>query len=252
MTRPSLSAILICKDNESYIQKCIESISWADEIIAVDSGSKDGTVGILKEGGAKVFFREWEGYRKQKEYAMGLASHDWILEIDSDEFLSPELREEIQSIPPQFWDTLSCFEIPRLTFFLGKPITHSGWYPDHKPRLYDRRKGRWVGTYVHEHFETEGRKAKLSGNLFHSPPWDTRSFLQRTIDYSILNAKEYRERGRKGSFLDLAGRPFYTFFYRFFLRKGFMDGSRGLLICAAESFGVFLKYFLLRYGGEIK
>jgi hypothetical protein len=180
---------------------------------------------------------------------MSLAASDWILEIDTDEFLSEELADEIQSLSEESWAEYSCFKMPRLTHFLGKPVHHSGWYPDYKPRLYDRNRGRWVGTHIHEHFESDGKKAKLDGKLFHIPPWDIRSFLKRTIDYSILNAKGYRESGRKASILDITVRPFYTFLYRFFIRRGFMDGRRGLLICVTESFGVFLKYYLLRFGG---
>ncbi len=250
MKRPPISTILICKDNEEYISRCIRSVSWTEEVIAVDSGSRDNTVEILRGLGVKTYFREWDGYRKQKEYAMTLAKSDWILEIDSDEFLSEELADEIESLSEKSWGEYSCFEMPRLTHFLGKPVFHSGWYPDYKPRLYDRNRGRWVGAYIHEHFESEGKKAKLEGKLIHIPPWDIRSFLKRTIDYSILNAKEYRESGREASILDIAVRPIYTFLYRYLVRRGFMDGRRGLLICATESFGVFLKYYILRFGGE--
>lgn len=245
MKRPGISTIIICKDNESYIRNCLESIDWTEEVVAVDSGSADNTLEILKEKGARTFYREWEGFRKQKEYAMNLASYDWILEIDTDELLSVDLIEEIRNIPPRDWSRYSCFEMPRLTYFQNKPVYHCGWYPDHKPRLYNRKSGNWVGITIHEHFQTGGLKKKLHSLLIHRPPWDLTSFLKRTVEYAIINASDYHQKGRKSSIFDLTIRPFYTFLYKYFIRKGFLDGYAGLLICTAESFGVFVKYHRL-------
>ncbi len=243
--RPPITTIIICQDNESFIRNCLDSVTWTDEIIAVDSGSSDKTVEILTEAGAKTYHKEWGGFRKQKEHAMSLATNDWILEVDTDEFLSAELIDEISNITPEQWSAYTCFEVPRLTYFQDKPIYHCGWFPDHKPRLYNRKNGTWVGLNIHEHFSSFGAKKKLESILVHKPPWDISSFMKRTLNYAIMNAKDYADTGRKARFIDLTLRPLYTFFYKFFVRRGFLDGMRGFIICCAESFGVFVKYAVL-------
>ncbi len=243
--RPPITTIIICQDNASYIQGCLESVTWTEEIVAVDSGSTDGTLDILRQMGAKTFHKDWEGFRKQKEFAMNQATNDWVLEIDTDEFLSPELIDEIHNLSPDDWDRCSCFELPRLTFFHDTPVYHCGWFPDFKPRLYRRTDGEWTGINIHEQFSSFGVKKKLENHLVHKPPWDTASFVKRTIDYATIGAKDYHDKGRKARIIDLTLRPFYTFIYKFFIRKGFLDGTLGFFICATESFGVFLKYYTL-------
>lgn len=244
--RPPITTIIICQDSASYIRGCLESVTWTDEIIAVDSGSTDSTLDILRQTGAKTFHRDWEGFRKQKEFAMNQATNDWILEIDTDEFLSPELIDEIHNLPTGDWNRYACFEMPRLTFFHDTPVYHCGWFPDFKPRLYNRKNGEWVGITIHEQFKSSGARKKLKNLLMHKPPWDTASFVKRTIDYSIIGAKDYSAKGRKARFIDMTLRPLYTFIYKFFIRKGFLDGILGFFICATESFGVFVKYYTLR------
>lgn len=244
--RPPITTIIICQDSASYIRGCLESVTWTDEIIAVDSGSTDSTLDILRQTGAKTFHRDWEGFRKQKEFAMNQATNDWILEIDTDEFLSPELIDEIHNLPTGDWDRYACFEMPRLTFLHDTPVYHCGWFPDFKPRLYNRKNGEWVGITIHEQFKSSGARKKLKNLLMHKPPWDTASFVKRTIDYSIIGAKDYSAKGRKARFIDMTLRPLYTFIYKFFIRKGFLDGILGFFICATESFGVFVKYYTLR------
>jgi hypothetical protein len=195
--------------------------------------------------GAKTFHKDWEGFRKHKEFAMNQATNDWVLEIDTDEFLSPELIDEIHTLPPSDWGRYACFEMPRLTFFHDTPVYHCGWFPDFKPRLYRRTDGEWTGINIHEQFRSFGVKKKLGNPLMHKPPWDTASFVKRTIDYAIMGAEDYSARGRKTRLIDLTLRPFFTFIYKFFIRKGFLDGTLGFFICATESFGVFLKYYTL-------
>jgi hypothetical protein len=181
--------------------------------------------------------RDWEGYSRQKNFAAGEARHDWILSIDADERLSAELAAEIAQ-----WKraaTGSGGSMPRRVFYLGAWIRRSGWYPDRKLRLYDRRHARWTGDFVHETLDVEGPITALKGDLLHFPYRDWQDHIRRIDTYTELAAKAARASGKRGSVLRLLLAPAATFLKAFVIRAGFLDGWRGVLIAVAGARYVF-------------
>src|SRR5438105_1472512 len=160
-----ITAIVITFNEEAHIARALESLAWADEIIVVDSESRDRTVEIARRYTERVIVRAWPGYSAQKNFAAAEASHDWIFSLDADEQVSDELRREIESLRQAAEPGVAAYEMPRLAFYLGRWIRHSGWYPDWKLRLYDRRRARWIGDYVHEGIEVDDPITRLQGDL---------------------------------------------------------------------------------------
>lgn len=236
-----ISATLITLNEEENLPRALESLRCCDEIVVVDSGSTDRTVEIAHRYGAVVVESDWPGYAKQKNLGAESASHDWILSIDADEALSEALQADIWRVKrkgPEF----DAYRFPRMAQYLGKWILHSGWYPDRKIRFYDRRKGRWVGDFVHESVETTGAVGDLDGNLLH---FTCASFTQhiRTMDrYTTLAAQEMAARGERVRLSHLLFSPFWAFFKTYFLKRGFQDGFEGLVIAHMAAVYVFAKY----------
>ncbi len=241
-----ISATIITYNEQDNLPRALESLGCCDEIVIVDSGSSDGTVELARRGGARVIERDWPGYAAQKNFAAAQASHDWILALDADEELSPELQRELLDLKRQGagCDAYSC---PRLAQYRGGWIRHSGWYPDRKVRFYDRRKARWVGDYVHESVRVEGSLGLLQGDLLHY----TCATLTRHIDsvnrYTTLAAREMAANGRRVGLARLLAAPPWEFVRSYFLRRGFLDGRNGFLIAAMAAFYVFAKYAKLRW-----
>src|SRR5579884_1139826 len=161
---PQISAIIITLNEEARIKEAIASLACCDEVIIVDSGSRDGTCRLARQIGARVLMREWDGYSKQKNFAASQAEHDWILSIDADERLSAELCAEISDWKNQS-PAVAAMSMPRRAFYLGRWIRHSGWYPDRKIRLYDRRYARWEGDFVHEAMKVDTPVGAFAGDL---------------------------------------------------------------------------------------
>ena len=224
-----ITATIITFNEEDRILECLSCLSCCDEVIVVDSGSTDKTRQMALSKGARVIERTWEGYSKQKNFAAGEARNDWILSIDADERLSIELADEIVA-----WKKVDssapAFSMPRRAFYLGRWIKHSGWYPDRKVRLYDRRFCRWEGDFVHESMKVNGNLGGLKGDLFHFPYRDWNDHVARIARYTELAAKAARSEGRRGSIGRLLLGPPLSFIKSFFLRAGFLDGWRGLVI----------------------
>jgi glycosyltransferase involved in cell wall biosynthesis len=241
-TMPAITATIITFNEEDRIGEALESLACCDEIIVVDSGSTDRTREIAAARGARVIERRWEGYSKQKNFAAEQAKHDWILSIDADERLSIELADEIVS-----WKkdgaSKRAFSIPRRVFYLGRWIRHSGWYPDRKVRLYDRRSCRWEGDFVHEGMKVDGATGRFQGDLLHFPYRDWNDHAERIARYTDLAAQAARSNGRRGNVLRLLFGPPFTFIKAFFFRAGFLDGWRGLAIAYMGARYVFQKEF---------
>ena len=239
-----ISGVIITLNEEARIGEAIASLSCCDEVIVVDSGSTDRTREIAGSRGARVIERTWEGYSKQKNFAATQASSDWILSVDADERLSVELAAGIAA-----WKrsgqpgTHRAYSMPRRTFYLGKWIGHSGWYPDRKIRLYDRRHCRWEGDFVHESMVVDGSVGRLQGDLFHFPYRDWNDHNRRIERYTDLAAKAARSNGRHGNVLKLAISPFLAFLRSFILHAGFLDGWRGAAISYMAARYVFKKEF---------
>jgi glycosyltransferase involved in cell wall biosynthesis len=236
-----ISATIITVDEEHKIARAIESLRCCDEIVVVDSGSCDRTVEIAQNLGVRVVESPWPGYAKQKNVAAAEACNDWILSLDADEVLSEALEAEIWQLKkagPEF----DAYTMPRMAQYLGRWILHSGWYPDRKVRLYDRRKARWVGEFVHETVEVEGTVGHLKSNLLHYT-CDSLSEHLRTLDrYTTLAAQEVVARGHKITLSNLIFEPAWTFARTYFFQLGILDGLEGLIIANMAATYTFLKY----------
>ena len=236
-----ITATIITLDEERNIQRAIESLRCADEILIVDSGSVDRTVELAEKLGVRVIEAGWRGYAGQKNWAAGQASHDWILSLDADEALSEALEAEIWNLKkngPQ----ADAYTLPRLAKYLGRWILHSGWYPDRKVRLYNRHKAKWVGDFVHESVQVDGRTGHLNANLLHFT-CDSLSEHVKTLErYTTLAAQELAARKTHIGWARLIFDPLWTFASTYFLKLGFLDGLEGLIIAYMAAFYTFLKY----------
>jgi glycosyltransferase involved in cell wall biosynthesis len=236
----SLSATIITRNEEKNIVDCLASLDFVDEIVVVDSGSTDRTEDICRTNPKVRFFhQEWLGYGKQKNLAASLARHDWILNLDADERISPTLGQSIECAD---FGSFSAARMARENYFGKRWVRHCGWYPDYTTRLYDRRVCRFSERLVHESLEHDGRVATLNGNLFHHTYADISDYLRRMDTYSTLAAQELHKRGRTAAAADLLVRPFLTFLKMYLMRKGFLEGFFGLVLSLLYAQYTFCKY----------
>jgi glycosyltransferase involved in cell wall biosynthesis len=237
---PKLTVTVITRNESANLAPALDSVSWADEVLVVDSGSTDDTAAIARRHGARVIVREWPGYSAQKNLAADEASHDWILSVDADERVTPALASEIGGLlagePPA-----RGYRIPRVSFYLGRWIRSTDWYPDYQLRLYDRRTGTWAGL-VHEGVAVDGPVGRLRADLQHLPYRDMAHHLQTIDRYTTLAAQQMRERGVRVGVAGLVARPLGAFLRNYLARAGWRDGSVGLVVSVLNSYYVFLKF----------
>lgn len=241
-----ISATIITYNEERNIARAIESLRCVDEILVVDSGSNDRTMEIAEKLGARVVEAAWPGYANQKNRAAEQASHDWILSIDADESLSEALEAEIWQLKkcgPQY----DAYTMPRLAQYLGRWIRHSGWYPDRKVRLYDRRKAVWEGAYVHESVKVNGRIGHLESNLLHFTCSSLSEHLRTMDRYTTLAAEQLIANREPVTLSRIIAEPPWTFFQTYVVKLGFLDGLEGLAIANMAAFYNFLKYTKARF-----
>src|SRR5437868_9986322 len=236
-----ITATIITFNEERHIARAIASVRSTGEILLVDSGAVDRTVELAEKLGARVVESPWHGYAVQKNYAAERASNDWILSIDADEALSESLEGEIWTLKKK-GPAYDAYTMPRLAQYLGRWILHCGWYPDRKVRLYHRAKAKWVGDFVHESVEVNGRVGHLESNLLHFT-CDSLSEHLRTMDrYTTLAAEElvsYKQKIQlRHKILDAA----WSFTKTYFVQRGFLDGLEGLTIAYMAALYTFLKY----------
>jgi glycosyltransferase involved in cell wall biosynthesis len=242
----SLSVCIICFNEERNIRRCLESSSWADEIFVVDSFSRDRTVEIAREYTKQVFERAWTGYKDQKNYVLSKAHGEWILSLDADEEVSEALREEIQEEIRQP-GAKEGYRIPRRSYYQGRWINHSGFYPDRQLRLFKRGLGVWVGGRVHERVDVRGNVGLLKNDLLHYPYQGSISGQLRAVNsFSALLAEDLREKGKRYHSWLLLLRPPLKFFEVYFLDLGFMDGLAGLIVAVTSAYAMFARYVKLR------
>jgi len=241
-----LSACILCKNEQERLGNCLASVAFADEIVVLDSGSTDDTLDIARRFTEKVFIHnDWPGFGEQRRRAEELAGNDWILMIDSDEVVSEPLRREIQkslatATPEQV------FRINRLTFFYGRFIRHSGWYPDKISRLYNKRRYRYDRKQVHESLDCKGAESiDLSGDLLHYTAVDLSEYLHKRLQYAEAWAEEHHAKGRNSCLLQAVVSSGFAFIRHYFLRAGFLDGKAGFLIAMIQMQYTFNKYILL-------
>jgi len=243
---PAVSVTIITLNEADHIAAAIDSASWADEVIVVDSGSTDATVPIAYGKGVRVEHRDWTGWIDQKNFAASLARHEWVLSLDADERISPELAIELQSLLTSD-PAARAYRMPRVTFHLGRWIRTTDFYPDYQTRLYDRRAARWKGKYVHESVALDaGRPGQLTGELLHFSYRDLSDQLERINGYTTLAARQMFESGRRATAFDLVAHPPAAFLRNYILRRGVLDGTVGLTISLMQAWSVFLKFAKLR------
>jgi glycosyltransferase involved in cell wall biosynthesis len=236
-----ISATIIACNEERNIARAIESLRCCDEILVVDSGSTDRTVEIAEKLGARVIESPWPGYAKQKNLAAEKACFNWIFSLDADEALSEALEAEIWQLKKN-GPSYDAYTMPRMAQYLGRWILHSGWYPDRKVRLYDRRKARWVGDFVHETVVVEGSVGHLKSNLLHHTCQSMAEHVKSMDRYTTLAAQELVSRRHKVGFANLMFEPAWTFLRTYVIQAGFLDGFEGLTIAYMAAMYTFLKY----------
>lgn len=245
-----ISATIITLNEESNLPRALERLAFCDEIVVVDSGSTDQTANVARAAGAKVLENSWPGYANQKNFAAAQAANDWILSLDADEALSDDLAAEIARLHQESDPRYDAYRFPRRARYLGAWIRHSGWYPDSKIRLYDRRKARWVGDYVHESVVADGPVGELKSDLLHYTCDNLESHI-RTVDrYTTLAAREWRDSRGAVPAWRLFVAPPWAFLRSFILRLGFLDGWRGFVLAWMAAFYVFSKYAKARFASD--
>ena len=238
--RARLSAVLITRNAASVIDACFESLGFADEIVIADSASSDGTVEIARRRGARVVQKEWLGYGRQKQFAVEQAAHDWVLCIDADERVSPELAASIQEALAA--PVSPVYRMARRNRFMGKWLAHGEGYPDWSPRLFNRLNARWSDDLVHEKVLYAVTPGTLRGDLMHDSSDDLAAYLERQNRYTTLAARQAFELGRSASLPHLLFSPVVRFFKFYVFRLGFLDGIAGLVHISIGCMNSYLKY----------
>lgn len=241
-----LSVIVITKNESKHILGCLESVAFADECIVVDSGSTDNTVELAREYGARVeITSDWPGFGIQKNRALALAQGEWVLSIDADERVTPELAKEIQAVIAN--PKADAYEIARLSEFCGKFIRHSGWWPDYVLRLFKRGTARFNEVAVHEKVVPDGSVLKLKGYFEHYPYANLDALITKINRYSSDAAAMMYARGRRATVFSALGHGFWTFVRIYLIRRGFMDGRHGFVLAVTAAAGSFFRYAKLSF-----
>jgi len=242
---PKISVAIITKDEEANIRECLESVKWVDEIVVVDNESTDQTRQICQSYQAQVFREQWQGFSRQKNSAIEKTRNEWVLSLDADERVTPELRREIEQVLERD-PAVDGYYIPRKNFFLGRWIRYGGWYPDFNLRLFRKRLGRFRQREVHERVEIQGQVGYLKHPLLHITYRSLGEYFERMNRYSTLAAQEMFREGRSFRFRDAFFRPPFTFLQMYLLRAGFLEGYFGFLLAGLYSFYTFAKYSKLK------
>jgi glycosyltransferase involved in cell wall biosynthesis len=238
---PKISVYMITYNNERTVEKAVKSVIWADEIVVVDSFSTDKTVEICRRFTDKVFQRKWPGFRDQYQYAADVTTHPWVMFVDADEEISPELAEEIRKELNSREEEQEGFFVYRQTYYLGRWIRYGGWYSDYEIRLYRRDRGKWEGG-LHARVVVDGKVKTLKHQYLHYPYRDISDQIQRADRYSGIAAEDMLQEGERFSLLRLLFHPAFRFVKEYFFKSGFRDGMPGLVIITATMFYVFMKY----------
>lgn len=238
------SAIIITKNAGTMIRRCVESVAWADETIVVDSGSTDDTAEICRAMGVKFSVSaDFPGFGPQKNRALDLATGDWVVSVDADEWITPELRDEMLAAMAK--PTAAAYAVPRRSSFCGRYMKHSGWWPDHVIRLFRRDAARFSDDRAHERLLVEGVTRKLKQPLMHEAISTMDQMLGKMNLYSTASARMLHERGRKASLATAVFHGSWAFFRTYILRLGFLDGREGFILAVANAEGSYYRYVKL-------
>lgn len=238
-----LTAVIITLNEEARLPACLDSLkAVVDEIVVVDSFSTDRTPEICRQYGVRFFQQKWPGYGQQKNYGVSLASHDYILSLDADEALSPELQQSILAVREQ--GLQGVYRMNLLNIYFGKPLRYGGYYPNPKIRVYDRREVQWSERKVHETLQIDPSIPvhHLKGDLLHRSKDSIEQHVAAMNKYSSLTAQVYFEQGKKGAIFKMLVSPFYLFVVNYLIRLGFLDGAVGYMMARVRAQEAFLKY----------
>ncbi|MDA2909717.1 glycosyltransferase family 2 protein [Nitrospiraceae bacterium AH_259_D15_M11_P09] len=241
-TSHKVSALVIAYNEEPNIRACLETVTWADEIVLVDSFSTDATEKIAREFTDKVYQHEFGGFGRLRNEALTHTSYEWVFSLDTDERATPEVRDEIRRVLKDEPDADAYF-VPRRNYFLGRWIRHSGWYPDYRqPQLFRKGRMRYREDLVHEGFELDGRTGYLKEHVLQYPFRDIDHYLAKMDRYSDLMAQRLVQEGRRFRTHQLITHPLFTFTKMYLGRAGFLDGMPGLILSGLYAYYTFIKY----------
>lgn len=237
-----ISVITLTLNEQHNIADCLASVSWADQLIVVDSGSTDNTVSLARQFTQDVLEVEWKGYGGTRNEALQHASSDWVLWLDADERVPPELADEIRMIVAGNDERFAGYDVARRAYFLGKWIKHCGWYPSRVTRLFRRSKGRFTESNVHEQLLLDGERGHLKNDLIHLTDPDLEHYFRKFNRYTTLAAKDLQSAGKRFAITDVLFRPLFMFVKMYVLRLGFLDGLHGFVLSVVSAAYVFVKY----------
>lgn len=241
---PSLSVIVITRNESARLRACLASVAFAGEVVVVDSGSTDDTVEIARSMGARVSqTSDWPGFGPQKNRALALATGEWVFSIDADERVTAPLRSQIEAALNS--DGVAAYSVNRLSSYCGKYMRHSGWNPDRVVRLFRRGSARFSDDVVHESLQVQGAVGRLDGELLHESYADFESVLDKMNRYSTAGAQALHGKGVKGSVGKAVGHGLWAFARTYFFRRGFLDGRLGLALAISNAQGTYYRYIKL-------
>ena len=245
MTRPTLSVILITKNEAELVGQCLESVKWADEIIVVDSGSTDATVDICRRYTDKVAVTDWPGFGPQKNRALAMATGDWVLSIDADEQVTPALAREMESVICNA--SHHVYKLPRLSKLMGRPMHHGDWWPDEVPRLFRRGHAGFTNDQVHERLDFKGTAPALKHLLLHDSIRSLEQMIGKINQYTTGGAVRLKDRGRTGSLGKAVTHGLWALFRAYVLKRGFLDGREGFIAAVSAGESAYYKYLKCLY-----
>ena len=246
-----LSVAIITRNEEKNLARALQSVRFADELIVVDSGSTDATLSIAREHGCRVFERDWPGYGAQKNFALDQASHEWVLCLDADEEVSPELARLVAAVVSGDKSGYELYSFPRLTLFIDRWMRHGGWYPDRQIRLLRKGAARYNDHPVHAAIVPEGPVGRLSGDLLHYSFESVEDYVGRMNTYSRLAAEIQIKHGRRRpGASSLAGAVARKFLEVYVYKRGFLEGRHGFVVAGLAAWGVFLRTARVRWPEE--
>ena len=242
MDRLPVSAVVIAYNDEPNMRACLDCLTWADEVIVVDSHSTDGTERISREFTDRVYQHDFHGFGRLRNEALTHATHEWIFSLDTDERATPELRDEIRRVLDAGPEA-DAYYVPRKNYFLGRWIKHCGWFPDYRqPQLFRKSRFRYREELVHESFDVDGRLGYLTATALQYPFRNIDHYLAKQERYSDLMARRMIEQGRSFSWHQLVSHPAFTFVKMYVGRKGCLDGVPGLILSGLYAYYTFIKY----------
>jgi glycosyltransferase involved in cell wall biosynthesis len=240
---PELSAIVITRNEEANIADCLASLAFAGEVIVVDNASTDRTADIARAAGAQVHHApDWPGFGAQKNRALALATRPWVLSIDADERVPPQLRDEILAVVQAARAGADAWDMPRKSSYCGRYMAHSGWYPDRVTRLFRRGTARFSDDVVHERLLTDAAPGHLRHDLLHESFPDFESVLQKVDRYSTAGAERMWQQGRRASLASAVAHALWAFLRTYLLQRGFLDGRMGFALAVSNAEGTYYRY----------